>query len=58
VLKLLEPRLRRGAAVIADDLHIFPDVLQPYLDYVRAAGNGYVTVEIPLGDHMELSIRC
>src|SRR5262245_28514111 len=36
-LKLLEPKLEPGALVIADDIDLFPDALQPYLDYVRAA---------------------
>jgi hypothetical protein len=32
-------------------------VLAPYLDYVRKPGNGYVSVEMPLGDRIELSMR-
>jgi len=55
VLKLLEPALLPGALVIADDLDLFPDVLKPYLDYVRDPANGYVSVSIPIGDAMELS---
>jgi predicted O-methyltransferase YrrM len=57
VLELLEPRLRPGAAVVGDDLNLFPDKLQPYLDRVRNPANGYVSVTIPLGDGMELSTR-
>jgi predicted O-methyltransferase YrrM len=57
VLKLLEPRLRPGAAVIGDDLDLFPDKLQPYLARVRNPAHGYVSVTIPLGDGMELSTR-
>jgi predicted O-methyltransferase YrrM len=57
VLKLLEPALLPGALVIADDLDLFPDVLKPYLDYVRDPANGYVSVSIPIGDAMELSVR-
>jgi predicted O-methyltransferase YrrM len=57
VLKLIEPRLRPGAAVVGDDLDLFPDKLQPYLDHVRNTANGYVSVTIPLGDGMELSTR-
>jgi predicted O-methyltransferase YrrM len=57
VLKLLEPRLRPGAAVIGDDLRLFPEQLQPYLDRVRNPENDYVSVEIPIGDGMELSTR-
>ena len=52
-----EPALRPGALVIADDLDLFPDALQTYLDYVRDPVNGYVSVKIPIGDAMELSTR-
>jgi predicted O-methyltransferase YrrM len=57
VLKLLEPALDPGAMVVADDLDLFPEVLEPYLAYVRNPGNGYVSVELPIGDRLELSVR-
>jgi predicted O-methyltransferase YrrM len=57
VLKLLEPALEPGAIVVADDLDLFPAVLKPYLAYVRNPGNGYVSVELPIGDRLELSVR-
>jgi len=57
VLRLLEPTLLPGALVVADDLNLFPAVLAPYLAYVRDAANGYVSVTIPIGDAMELSVR-
>jgi predicted O-methyltransferase YrrM len=56
-LKLLEPKLKPGALVVADDIDLFPDALKPYLDYVRGASGGYVSVKIPIGDAMELSTR-
>ncbi|WP_437947588.1 class I SAM-dependent methyltransferase [Sorangium sp. So ce296] len=55
VLRMLEPRLRRGALIVADDLDIAPDDLRPYLEYVRGAGSGYGSVEVPLGDRLEVS---
>lgn len=57
VLHLLEPKLKPGALVVADDLDLFPEVLQPYLAYVRDPANGYVSVTVPIGDAMELSAR-
>ena len=57
VLKLLEPALEPGAIVVADDLGLFPEVLKPYLAYVRNPVNGYVSVELPIGDRLELSVR-
>ena len=55
VLKLIEPRLATGALVVADDLNIMPEALKPYLKHVRNPDNGYVSVELPLGDGLELS---
>jgi predicted O-methyltransferase YrrM len=57
VLKLLEPALEPGAMVAADDLDLFPEVHKPYLAYVRNPGSGYVSVEVPIGDRLELSVR-
>ncbi len=57
VLKLMEPALEPGALVAADDLDLFPEVHKPYLAYVRNPGNGYVSVEVPIGDRLELSVR-
>ena len=57
VLRMLEPRLRAGAVVVADDLNLFPEVLKPYLEYVRNPKSGYTSVEILLGDGIELSLR-
>jgi predicted O-methyltransferase YrrM len=57
MLKLLEPRLAPGALVVADDLDVAPEALKPYLAYVRDPANGYVSVEIPLGDRIEVSVR-
>jgi len=57
MLKLLEPALESGAVVVADDLDLFPEVHKPYLAYVRNPDSGYVSVEIPIGDRLELSVR-
>src|SRR4051794_3523778 len=57
MLRFLEPQLAPNALVVADDLDIAPEALAPYLDYVRKPGNGYVSVEMPLGDRIELSMR-
>jgi predicted O-methyltransferase YrrM len=57
MLKLLEPRLAPGALIIADDLAVAPEALASYVDYVRGAGSGYVSVEVPLGDRLEISVR-
>ena len=46
-----------GALIIADDLAVAPEALASYVGYVRAAGSGYVSVEVPLGDRLEISVR-
>ncbi|GAA1673572.1 class I SAM-dependent methyltransferase [Nonomuraea maheshkhaliensis] len=55
VLRLLEDRLAPGALVAADDSSFAS--MAGYLDYVRDPANGYVTVEFPVEDGMEISCR-
>jgi len=57
VLHLTLGNLRRGSVVLADDLLLFPDLLAPYLDYVRNPVNGFVSVAIPLDDGIEYSLK-
>jgi predicted O-methyltransferase YrrM len=57
VLKVIESKLRPGALIVADDLEVFPEAHRPYLDYVRTPENGYASLEIPIGDHLEISVR-
>jgi len=57
VLQLIESKLRPGALIVADDLDIFPEAHAPYLSYVRSPENGYASVEIPIGDRLEISVR-
>jgi predicted O-methyltransferase YrrM len=56
VIKLLEPRLPAGALVIADNASA-PD-MQPYLDYVRNADNGYVSFNFLVREHDSMEISC
>jgi predicted O-methyltransferase YrrM len=51
VLTLLEPRLRPGALIVADNADWCPE----YLARVRASGSGYLSV--PFGGDVELSMR-
>ena len=53
VLRLLEPKLALGALVVADD--VTHDSLAEYLAYVRDPASGYVSVEFPVEDGLELS---
>jgi predicted O-methyltransferase YrrM len=55
VLRLLEPKLAPAALVVADDVTFAS--MAGYLEYVRNPENGYVTVEFPVEDGMEISCR-
>lgn len=57
ILKLVEPQLRPGSMIVADDLDLFPHVLKPYLDYARNPAHGYTSVQVSMGDGLELSVR-
>jgi predicted O-methyltransferase YrrM len=51
VLSLLEPRLRAGALIVADNADASPE----YLARVRSTAHGYLSV--PFADDVELSLR-
>lgn len=51
VLALVEPRLRPGALVVADNADFNPE----YVAMVRAPGRGYLS--LPFGEDVELSMR-
>lgn len=57
ILRLLEPKLRPGALVLADDTRPFRRRLANYLAYVRTLDNGYLSLDLPLGDGLEVSMR-
>ena len=56
-LKMLEPKLAPDALVVGDDTKLFPERLADYLAYVRDPRNGYHSVDLPMGDGVELSLR-
>jgi predicted O-methyltransferase YrrM len=51
ILRLVEPKLRAGAFIIADNAEYSPE----YLSRVRAADSGYLST--PFADDVELSMR-
>ncbi len=54
-LRVLQPRLAPGALVLADDTSLAS--VRAYLDHVRDPANGYVSVNFPVEDGMEISCR-
>jgi predicted O-methyltransferase YrrM len=55
VIKILEPVLAPGALILSDNVNLDPN--HDFLNYVRAAGNGYVSVALPLDKGLELAVR-
>jgi predicted O-methyltransferase YrrM len=56
VLKLLEPSLRTGAVVLADNIFTFKRDLQPYVDYVQSGQNGFESTTLHISDGFEYSV--
>jgi predicted O-methyltransferase YrrM len=57
VLKMMEPKLRPGAVVLADNIKTFRRSLAPYVDYVQSGRNGFRSVTLPLADGFEYSVK-
>ena len=56
-LRQLEPKLRVGSVIIADNTGVFRRDVQPYLDYVRSGSGRYTSREYDFGDDtMEVSL--
>lgn len=56
VLKLLEPSLRKGTVVLADNIFTFKRDLQPYVDYVQSGENGFESSTLRISDGFEYSV--
>jgi predicted O-methyltransferase YrrM len=56
VLKLLEPKLRPGAVVIADNIQRFKKDVTPYVEYVQSGRNGFASSTLNISDGMEFSV--
>lgn len=56
VLRLLEPKLRPGSLVLADNMRTFPDDLSAYLDHVSRADGPYSTTIIPYDSGLGYSL--
>jgi len=56
MLQMLRPKLRRRAAVFADNIFTFPTELAPYVAYVRDPQNGFESTTVPLGHGLEYSV--
>ena len=57
ILECLEPHLRPGALVVADNVFTFHGPLRGYLARVRDPRNGFLSLPLFLKDGTELSLR-
>ncbi len=60
VLHILEPHLRPGAVVLADNVLFPPSIrksLAPYVAYVQDKANGFQSVTLTVGSGLEYSVR-
>jgi predicted O-methyltransferase YrrM len=56
ILKLLQPKLRPRAVVLADNIFTFRRALRPYVEYVQSGKHGFVSSTLDISDGFELSI--
>lgn len=57
ILRNLEPYLRAGSVVMADDIVMFRRIMVPYIAYVRDKGNAFQSVTLAIGAGLEYSVR-
>ena len=56
ILKLVEPHLRPGALIAADNVNSRNKVNE-FTDYIRNPANGYISVDLPMDDGIEIATR-
>jgi predicted O-methyltransferase YrrM len=56
ILKILKPKLKRRAVVLADNIFRFKRALRPYVEYVQSGTNGFVSSTLEIADGFELSV--
>jgi predicted O-methyltransferase YrrM len=57
VMKMLAPKMRSGAIVLADNIFTFKKTLRPYVSHMQDRSNGFDSVTLPIGSGMEYSLR-
>jgi predicted O-methyltransferase YrrM len=57
VLELIEPKLRPGTLIVADDIDLMPEMLAPYVQHVHREQGPYLAVKVPMGDGLDVAMR-
>lgn len=55
-LKLIQPKMRRGAVVLADNTARNPSNYKELLDYLRAPDSGFSNMTLPYTNGLEMSV--
>ncbi|KAG4423602.1 hypothetical protein IFR04_003284 [Cadophora malorum] len=55
-LKIVQPRLKRGAVVITDNVSVAKFLYKEFLEYIRLPENGFRTLTIPFSGGLEVSV--
>ncbi len=56
VLKLVQPRMHRGAVVIVDNTISSASRYKDLLEYLRASGSGFTNLTLPYTKGLEMSV--
>ena len=54
-LKIIQPRLRRGAVVLADNT-LWSSLYKDFLDYIHDPANGFKTTTLPFSGGLEMAV--
>lgn len=55
-LKIIQPRLKRGAVVIADNTSSFKILYKDLLEYLRNPENGFRNLTVPFSGGLEVAV--
>lgn len=55
-LKIIQPRLRRGAVVVTDNVVMAKILYKEFLTYIRSPENGFKTMTVPYSGGLEVSV--
>ncbi|KAL2125904.1 hypothetical protein VTI74DRAFT_2294 [Chaetomium olivicolor] len=55
-LKIIKPRLKKGAVVLADNTSMARPMYKEYLDYIHDPANGFKTTEITYAGGLQMSV--
>ena len=55
-LKLVQPSMRHGAVVVADNTIMAADGYKEFLEYTRSPESGFINMTLPFHQGLEMSV--